>query len=68
MIDLTNYILPEEEKEIKMKKEAKSQIEFLKRENYIRKRINYEFNCCFLDENDMIIEAPIIPSFFKKEF
>ena len=68
VIDLTNYIPPEDEKEIEMEKEAKSQIEFLKRENEIRKRINYEFNCCFLDEDDMNIEAPIIPSCFKKNF
>ena len=80
VIDLTNFIINDNEKEEKEKdeneknesekneKDKENDIDYLKRENEIKKKNNNEFNCCLLDEDDMNFDAPQAPPCYMKNF
>ncbi len=73
VIDLTNFISNEKEENNKNEsekneKDKENDIDYLKRENEIKKKNNNEFNCCLLDEDDMNFDAPQAPPCYMKNF
>ena len=73
VIDLTNYIINEKDENEKNEsekneKDKENDIDYLKRENEIKKKNNNEFNCCLLDEDDMNFDAPQAPPCYMKNF
>jgi len=75
VIDLTNFIINDNEKEEKEKDEnekndkyKENDIDSLKRKNEIIKKNNNEFNCCLLDEDDMNFDAPHAPPCYMRNF
>ena len=73
VIDLTNFISNENEENDKNEsekneKDKENDIDYLKRENEIKKKNNNEFNCCLLDEDDMNFDAPQAPPCYMKNF